>query len=231
MPLIGDDILQVRTPGICFYVLRAVDRLYLIDAGFIGGQFFLRRALRACGWQDEPIRGIIVTHGHLDHILNVAKIARASSAWIAAPKLDLPHYQGKYQYAGAARVCGWLEGVGRQVLRYKCFKTDRWLDDGDELGVWKGLTAIHLPGHTVGHTGLYCRRQRLLFSGDLFRSYGSRARLPLDIWNSNPAQMDPSLEKAMSLNLAGILPNHCDAAPPHEHFRRLRQLHVTSLNA
>jgi len=224
MPLISSDILQVRTPAICFYVLRASEGLYLIDAGFIGGLSFLRRALRHCGWEKEAIRGVIVTHGHLDHVLNVAKLARENSAWVAAPRLDAPHYQGTFHYTGASRVCGCLEAIGRRLLRYECFKVDRWLDDGSELDVWDGLTAIHLPGHTVGHMGFYCRKRRLLFSGDLFKSYRLATHFPLNIWNSSPAQMRLSAERALTFDVDGILPNHCDATSSQEHLNRFRRL-------
>jgi glyoxylase-like metal-dependent hydrolase (beta-lactamase superfamily II) len=78
-----DDILQVRALALCFYVLRDSTGLYLIDGGFVGARYLLARALRRRGWNREPVRGIIVTHGHLDHILNVASLARESggSRW------------------------------------------------------------------------------------------------------------------------------------------------------
>jgi glyoxylase-like metal-dependent hydrolase (beta-lactamase superfamily II) len=108
----NDDILQVRAPAINFYVLRDPSGLYLLDAGFIGGRVLLRRALRRRGWDGERIRGIIVTHGHLDHILNVAATARETGAWIAAPRLDADHYAGRPQYEGWAGVTGLLETIG-----------------------------------------------------------------------------------------------------------------------
>src|SRR6266516_1465704 len=165
------DILQVRASALSFYVLRDASGLYLLDAGFIGGRFLLRSALRRRGWEHEPIRGIIVTHGHLDHILNVATIARETGAWIAAPRLDADHYSGHPHYHGWARVTGCLESIGRPVLRFRPFVPHRWLDDGDFIDVWHGLRAVHLPGHTHGHMGFYCQRLRLMLSADLFASY------------------------------------------------------------
>ena len=218
------DVLQVRAPALNFYVLRDASGLYLLDAGFIGGHRLLRRALRSCGWEREPIRGIIVTHGHLDHILNVGAIARETGAWIAGPRLDAEHYAGRPHYEGWARVTGWLESVGRPLLSFQPFVPDRWLDDGDFIDVWHGLRAIHLPGHTHGHMGFYCEKLRLLFSADLFASYYGCPHFPPAIFNSAPAQIPQSAARALELDLAGVLPNHSDRSSPQEHLRRLRKL-------
>ncbi len=184
----------------------------------------MRRALRSRGWECEPIRGIIVTHGHLDHILNVSDIARETGAWIAAPRLDADHYAGHPQYRGWKRVTGYLESVGRPVLAFHPFVPSRWLDDGDFLDVWHGLRAVHLPGHTHGHMGFYCERLRLLFSADLFASYRGIAHFPPDIFNSAPEQIPQSAATALAFDLAGVIPNHCDRASPEEHLQRLLRL-------
>jgi glyoxylase-like metal-dependent hydrolase (beta-lactamase superfamily II)/GNAT superfamily N-acetyltransferase len=222
--LLNTEILQVRGPAVIFYVLRDPSGLYVVDGGFIGGRFLLRRAVRQRGWEREPIRGIIVTHGHLDHILNVATIARESGAWIAAPRLDADHYAGRPCYQGWARATGWFERIGRPILSFQPFVPDRWLDDGDCINVWDGLRAVHLPGHTHGHMGFYCERLRLMFTADLFASYAGSAYFPPNIFNSAPELLGQSLNTALSFDLAGVLPNHCDRATPEEHLRRLRKL-------
>lgn len=219
-----DDLLRVHGPGWGFYVLRDRDALYLLDCGFLGGRGLLTRALRGKGWLGLPIRGIVITHGHLDHTLHVAAIARETGAWIAAPALDAAHYAGTYPYCGQARVCGVLEGAGRRLFGYTAFSPDRLLNDGDQLDIWEGLVAVHLPGHTDGHMGYYCEARRFLFSADLFASYGAVAHLPPDIFNSNPALIPGSVGKALSLDLAGVAPNHADRAPFPRHLERLRAL-------
>jgi len=218
------DILQVRAPALNFYVLQDASGLYVLDGGFIGGRFLLHRALRRRGWEREPIRGIIVTHGHLDHILNVASLARETGAWIAAPRLDADHYSGHPHYSGWARVTGCLEAIGRPVLSFQPFVPNRLLDDGDFIDVWHGLRAVHLPGHTHGHMGFYCERLKLMLSGDLFASYRGAAQFPPNIFNSAPEQLPKSAAIALAFDLAGIIPNHCDRTEPEEHLRRLRQL-------
>jgi glyoxylase-like metal-dependent hydrolase (beta-lactamase superfamily II) len=222
--MIPDNLLRVRTPGVNFHVLRDAGGLYLIDAGFIAAEYWLQRALRRRGWEKKRITGIIATHGHLDHILNVKRIADKHGAWIAAPRLDAAHYEGRASYTGWARVTGVLEAIGKPLLGFQPFTPDRLLDDGDMLDVWGGLRAIHLPGHTAGHMGFHSERHKLLFSADLFASYGIFPHLPPSIFNSDAALIPGSVAKALSLGAAGVMPNHGDAAHPEEHLARLRLL-------
>lgn len=72
--------------------------------------------------------------------------------------------------------------------------------------------------------GFYCRHLRLLFTGDLFASYHGVAYFPSDIFNSVPKQLPQSAHTALSFDLVGVVPNHCDKTDPAEHLRRLQDL-------
>ncbi len=220
-----DDLLQIRSLGVNFHVLRDGNGLYLIDAGFLGAGKQLWHQLRRMGWDREKIIGIILTHGHLDHTLHVGSLARQSGAWIAAPRLDAAQYQGQESYRGWARVTGVLEAIGRPVLGFSKFDPELLLDDGDTLDVWHGLRAVSFPGHTAGHMGFYCEKLKLLFSADLFASYKHLAHPPPRIFNSNPAGIWPSIGKALELDLLGVLPNHGDAASPETHLERMGRMY------
>lgn len=218
------DILQIRAPGYNFYVLKDGKKLYLIDGGFIGGWFLLKRFLRKVNWERYGIEGILVTHGHLDHILNLNHIKEKTGAWIAAPKKDALHYKGQYPYRGLSRGCGWLEWLGRKLLGFKTFPVDRYLQDGDVIDIWDGIKAVQLPGHTMGHMGYYSESRKTLFSGDLFASYGLASHWPPAIFNSSPDLIEGNREKVLNLNPEKIYPSHADRAAPEIHLQRLKRL-------
>jgi glyoxylase-like metal-dependent hydrolase (beta-lactamase superfamily II) len=214
-------LIRVQAPGVSFHALRHDGGIVLLDSGFIGGLSLLARSLKRAGWDALPITGIILTHGHLDHILNAGRLAAETGAWIAAPRLDAAHYAGSPAYHGLSRVTGFLETIGRPLLGFRTFTPDRWIDDGDELDIWDGLRAVHLPGHTAGHTGYFCERHRLLFSADLFASYPGFSHLPPEIFNADGAAIPTSIARALALEPAGVLPNHGDGAAPEVHLSRL----------
>lgn len=91
-----------------------------------------------------------------------------------------------------------------------------------------GLRAIHLPGHTAGHTGYFCESRGWLFSCDLFASFGPFSHRPPVFFNENSASARRSIDKALSLDLRGVLPHHCRQASPEAQLERLRRLGTTS---
>ncbi|MFO1451760.1 MAG: MBL fold metallo-hydrolase [Opitutaceae bacterium] len=212
--------------GVCHLLIEPDRRgAVLLDTGFVGEPWFIRRAVRKLGLEPGQVRAILLTHGHLDHAGNLAWAKGWSRAPIYAHPAEQAHIDGTYPYAGVNRWCGRLERAGRTLLGVgAAAKIDVPLADGDELPWWGGLRVVHLPGHTLGHCGFYSARHGVLFSGDLFASYFFNVHLPPPILNSAPELIPASLQKARAIGARYIVPQHYDVLDGALHRRRFEAL-------
>jgi glyoxylase-like metal-dependent hydrolase (beta-lactamase superfamily II) len=210
--------------GVC-HLLVDEDGAILLDTGLVGEPWLIRRCLQRVGLTPDAIKAIVLTHGHLDHVGNLAWAKQWCGAPIYAHPLEQAHLDGTYPYTGVNAWCGRLERAGRAVLRNgKPARIDVAFADGDELPFWSGLRVVHLPGHTLGHCGFYSKQHDLLFSGDLFASYFFNVHLPAPILNSAPALIPQSLEKARRLDPRLMVPQHYDVLDGALHRRRFDRL-------
>lgn len=212
----------------CCFLLEDGGNSVMIDSGLAGEMFFLRRLIRRLGLTPRSIKAVLLTHGHLDHAGNVAKVKRWTGAKIYAHPAEQRHVDGTYPYQGINRWCGRLEAAGRRLFHYQPADIDEFLADGQELPFWGGLRVIHLPGHTAGHCGFFSARHNLLFSGDMFASYFFNTHRPPAILNSFPEQLPDSARKVQQLAPRLILPCHYDFMNGNLHRRRFAKLY--SLN-
>lgn len=114
--------------------------------------------LDAC--RGVPVRLLLLTHGHVDHVQNAAFLSEALGVPAAIHRADLPLLADQFSQPLTSRGL-----LGRVVLKasLKSFRQDPippfspsvFLSDGDTLEEY-GVPArvLSLPGHTAGSIGL-----------------------------------------------------------------------------
>jgi glyoxylase-like metal-dependent hydrolase (beta-lactamase superfamily II) len=225
-PAPGFRLWRVRGPHGYFHVLNDLERreAVLLDTGLMGEMGKLESTLASAGLDWRDVRAVLLTHGHLDHTGNLARIKELTGAPLFAHPAEQAHIDGRFPYRGATRLCGAMEAFGRAVLRYRSVQIDEPLVPSAELPFWGGLEVVHLPGHTEGHCGFYSRRFDLLFSGDLFACYWFSTHLPPFFLNSCAGKIPSSVRRVVELAPRYLVPNHYDRADHAMHRRKFDAL-------
>lgn len=140
----------------CF-VLKDGDEAIVVDPGDAPGE--LLDAL-----DGVKLRGIVLTHTHVDHCAGAAAVKERTGADIACHKDAVPM----------------LAGVAEQAKRMGISASsppepDRFLDEGDKVSFGSvDLDVLYVPGHAPGHIALagdgFVIAGDVLFAGSIGRT-------------------------------------------------------------
>lgn len=203
-------LLRVRGMMSVPHVLVDGNGAVLLDTGVPGDAKRIRLKMEQAGVGPRDVRAILLTHGHLDHAGGAAELKAWTGAPVFAHPLEQVHIEGRFPYAGFARVTGALEAAGRALWPSPPVTIDVPIADGDELPFWGGLRVVHLPGHTLGHCGFYSAKHQLLFSGDLWVRFLMRTQTSPRIFSDNVSLVPLSMRKARAFGARWIVPGHYD---------------------
>lgn len=148
----------------CYFLYReGQEELLFIDPADRGD--YIYEALRDKGFQ---VAGILLTHGHFDHIWGAERLRELSGAKIYAPQAE-------------EKLCMDAElNVSRMAGRDCTIEPDILLKDGEEFTI-AGICCkvIATPGHTGGSCCYYIEEAGFLLSGDtLFQESVGRTDFP-----------------------------------------------------
>lgn len=167
------------------YAIEAGEGIVLIDCGcdWEPGREALHRGLAAVGLEDAPIRTLVVSHLHPDHVGMAGRVVRESGASFAmhrrAARLvdrynDTPGFTRRNldlsaRHGVPAREARALSNMGpRPDYMPRLDTPDVVLEDGDvlDLGSGRRLEVLHTPGHEPSHICLRDSLTGIVFSGD-----------------------------------------------------------------
>jgi glyoxylase-like metal-dependent hydrolase (beta-lactamase superfamily II) len=142
------------------YLVRESDGLSLIDAGLPGGANDILAAAQSLG---APIRRILLTHAHADHVGSVdalvEKLGTVNLELVASartvPLLQKPPNTGLEPGEPQGKVKGGVPGIKSRPTQL--------LAEGGLIG---SLRTIETPGHMPGHLSFLDERDGTLYAGD-----------------------------------------------------------------
>ena len=204
-------------------LLNEDGRLTLIDTGFAGQMPQFRHAFQELGFAVENITDIIITHGDRDHIGELPEFVKMLGAnlHLYAHEIEKSYVQGDRIFTKKATdgnrdsAPATAPTTGVQVTHA--------LRDGEQLPMHGGITAIHTPGHTLGHVCLYLERYQMLVTGDALNVVNGALMGPNPGYSHDIQQATQSLEKLLTYDIRAVICYHGGLWEGNVH-QRLREL-------
>ena len=159
------------------FVIEGEAGLTLVDAGYPSSWRRVERCLTSINRSVDDVRGLVVTHGHFDHLGFAAAVQQEFGVEVWGHPGDLPIMAHPYRYQPekprllypiayprSLPIASAMVAAG--ALRVPGLTADHELTPGPLTELPGGLEVIHTPGHTDGECVLFLPDRRALITGD-----------------------------------------------------------------
>ena len=160
---VGKITLGVCATNCYFLYKEGTNRVIFVDPAEQGGTIYQK--LQDAGFE---VAGILLTHGHFDHIWGLAELQKRSNVKVYA-------YEGEKELLGNTGM-NLSSDFGRECT----VEADVYLKDNEKVTI-EDMTfeVIATPGHTSGSCCYYFEEDKILISGDtLFLESVGRTDFP-----------------------------------------------------
>jgi glyoxylase-like metal-dependent hydrolase (beta-lactamase superfamily II) len=159
-PVTANSTQLTRLAFVNCYLVREPEGLTLIDTGLPGSHDDILATARTLG---APIRRILLTHVHMDHLGSVdallEKLGPSNVEFVSnarsLPLLQRPPDTSLQPNEPQAKIKGGLPGIKSRPTRL--------VTEGELIGPFR---TIETPGHIPGHLAFLDERDGTLYAGD-----------------------------------------------------------------
>jgi len=204
------------------YLVETGDRLLVIDAGLPAAWPHLQLAVHDLGYTPDRVEGLLLTHGHFDHVGTAARMHRDWGTPVFVHPGDRHLAAHPYSYRPQANRFGFvalhpggLRPLGRMLLAGAA--TVDGIADTEPLENRADVPGtpwiIETPGHTDGHVALHFADRDAVIAGDALVTFdpytgGIGPRIVAPAATSDVDTAVASLERLADTEAKHVLPGH-----------------------
>lgn len=223
---VADGVHRLELAHTNLYLVVTEGRMLIIDAGLPGMWKPLRAALDALGVDHDQLDGVVLTHGHFDHVGLLNRMHRDWSVpvWVHPGDARLVRHPYRYRpeqnrvLFPLLHPAGWaplarLVAAGALTVRGAGFATELDPSAAPEALDRHGIKIIPTPGHTTGHVALHLPERDVVITGDAlvtFDPYTGRsgAQIIAPAATADSVENLASLERIADTGAGTALPGH-----------------------